>query len=222
VAVIIEIIRAAIAKEDYEGFVVLLILQFANAIIGFIEESNAGDAIAALKAKLAPQCHVCRDGKWATMVARQLVPGDLIELKIGDVVPADSILRVCKPVQVDQAALTGESLPVIKTSWGKLLMGSAIKQGECHAVVIATGPNTFFGRTAGLIGSVVTHGRLQMVLLRITATLLVLSLVLCVIIFAVLYSEPVNPRALDNAEAIDPKYNRQVRCVIGFHALINL
>ena len=110
------------------------------------------------------------------MPARMLVPGDVIELKLGDVVPADSILRPCKPVQVDQAALTGESLPVIKSSWEKLLMGSAIKQGEVHAVVVATGGNTFFGRTAGLIGSVVTHGRLQMVLLDARQPIQILAL----------------------------------------------
>ena len=102
IAVIIEIIRAAIAKEDYEGFAVLLVLQFANAIIGFIEESNAGDAIAALKSQLAPQCHVCREGKWLSMPAKNLVPGDLIELKLGDVVPADAILLEGQPVQVRQ------------------------------------------------------------------------------------------------------------------------
>jgi len=163
-----------------------------------IEEKNAGDAIAALKAKLAPRAHCCRDGKWQHMNARELVPGDLIELTIGNIVPADACLRDCKPCQVDQAALTGESLPVIKSSWEKLLMGSAIKQGEAEAVVVATGGNTFFGQAATLISSVTHEGRLQKTLFTITAALLILSVVFCGIIFAYLYPllKNINPLAV--------------------------
>ena len=105
VAAIVEIVRAAIAHEDYEGFVVLLILQFANAIIGFYEEAKAGDAIAALKKQLAPQCHVCREGLWQSIPAKNLVPGDLLELKLGDVIPADSILLDGIPLEVSQGLL---------------------------------------------------------------------------------------------------------------------
>jgi H+-transporting ATPase len=145
--------------------------------------------------------HVCRDGSFRNMEARLLVPGDLIELAIGNIIPADA--RMCKgakPMQIDQAALTGESLPVAKHGEEKLLMGSAVKQGEAHAVVVATGCNTFFGKAAGLINSVVTQGRLQLVLLRITASLLVVSLVLCAIIFAFLMTRPINELAVADAE----------------------
>jgi H+-transporting ATPase len=187
-AIIVEVVKAALTDgEGIEDVIVLLILQFANAIIGYLEEKNAGDAIAALKAKLAPMAHVCRDGTWRHMAARDLVPGDLIELTIGNIVPADAILRDCKPCQIDQAALTGESLPVIKASWEKLLMGSAVKQGEAHAVVVATGGNTFFGQAATLISSVVSHGRLEKTLFSITTALLGLSTVFCAIIFGFLY-----------------------------------
>jgi H+-transporting ATPase len=101
VAVIIEVIRAGIAKEDFEGFIVLLILQFANAIVGYLEESKAGDAIAALRSSLAPTCRVRRDGELKVMKARELVPGDLIELILGDIIAADGIvvgptIQVCK------------------------------------------------------------------------------------------------------------------------------
>ncbi len=115
------------------------------------------------------------------------MPGDLILLKLGDVIPADSILMEGHgPLQVDQAALTGESLPVNVHPWGRLLMGAAIKRGESHAVVVDTGMNTFFGKAAGLIAQVVTQGHLQKVLLNITIGLLVLSLILCAVIFGVL------------------------------------
>ena len=196
VAIIVELVKASFTNEGWEDFAVLLILQFANATVGFIEESNAGDAIAALKAKLAPQCHVCRDSRWASMPSRELVPGDLIELKIGDIVPADVIMLEGKPIEVDQAALTGESLPVNKHPWEMLLMGSAIKRGEVKAVVSSTGARTFFGKAAGMIGGVVSHGRLQMVLFRVTMVLLVLSVVLCSVILGKLLGTNEDERAI--------------------------
>ena len=118
--------------------------------------------------------------------ARNLVRGDLIGLKIGDVVPADCVLVGPDPRQsceVDQAALTGESLPVNKHTHEKLLMGSVIKRGEQDAVVVATGSRTFFGNAAGMINSVESTGRFQQILFRITLGLLAASLIMCVIMF---------------------------------------
>ena len=179
----VELAKASAGYGGWEDFTVLMMLQFANATVGYIEERNAGDAIAALKAQLAPQCHVCRDGKWETVPARELVPGDLIEIKLGDVVPADATLLPGMQMQVDQSALTGESLPVNIHPGDKLKMGSAIKRGESKAVVVATGLNTFFGKAAGLIASVESHGRFQKILFNITLILLVLCLVIAAIIF---------------------------------------
>ena len=158
--------------------------------VGFIEESKAGDAIAALKQQLAPQCHVCRNGEWKNMPSKFLVPGDVVELKLGDIIPADSILLEGTAVQVDQAALTGESLPVTVYPWGEVLMGSALKRGEIKAVVGCTGPRTFFGKAAGMINQVQSVGHLAKVLLSITVVLLTLSIVLCAIIFAKLMTTP--------------------------------
>ena len=105
--------------------------------------------------------------------ARNLVPGDLIELKLGDVVPADAVLLANQhPLQVDQSALTGESLPVNIAPGEKLKMGSAIKRGEGKAVVVATGANTFFGKAAAMIAGVVHQGRFQAILFKITLILL--------------------------------------------------
>ena len=101
-----------------------------------------------------------------------------------------------KPIEVDQAALTGESLPVNKHPWEMLLMGSAIKRGEVKAVVSSTGARTFFGKAAGMIGGVVSHGRLQMVLFRVTMVLLVLSVVLCSVILGKLLSNAEDDRAI--------------------------
>ena len=119
------------------------------------------------------------------------MPGDVCLVKLGDVMPADCILLGGHgSLQMDQAALTGESLPVNVSEWGKLLMGSAVKRGEALVMVSETGLNTFFGKAAGLIASVKSHGHLQTVLLRITVGLLFISVAMCAAIFARLYTFP--------------------------------
>lgn len=170
-------------NQDWEDFVVLMILQFVNGVVGFIEEKNAGNAIAALKNSLRPSCRVCRNGVFTSGDATTLVPGDLIELVIGDVVPADAILLQGDPLQVDQSALTGESLPTTIHPGGKVKMGSSVKRGELKAVVCATGKNTFFGKAADLLNIEDTQGRFQKILFKITLGLLFISLILCAIIF---------------------------------------
>ena len=97
--------------RHWPDFFIILVLLLANAVVGFWEESQAGNAIAALKAKLAMNARVRRDGKWVTVPARELVPGDVIHVRLGDIVPADSRLLDGDPMDVDQSALTGESLP---------------------------------------------------------------------------------------------------------------
>ena len=152
-------IKASLTGDGWLDFGVLMVLQFANAMVGYTEERNAGDAISALKNALKPMAHVCRDSVWSNMAAKELVPGDLIEVKLGDVVPADAILLPGMSIQADQSALTGESLPTTIDPGGKLKMGSAIKRGESKAVVTQTGGNTFLGTAAGLLASVEHEGR---------------------------------------------------------------
>ena len=123
--------------EDFLGIVILLLL---NATIGYIEEHRAGSAVKALMASLAPECRVKRNnGIWSTVQAGELVPGDIISIKLGNVIPADAriISSLAGTVSIDQAALTGESLPVSKKVGDKLLSSTICKQGECEAIVIA-------------------------------------------------------------------------------------
>jgi len=194
IAIIIELVKAILIGEGWEDFGVLMVLQIANATVGFIEENNAGNAIAALKSALKPRCYVCRNGEWRADDASTLVPGDLIKLKLGDVIPADCILVHNHPLEVDQAALTGESLPVTIHPWGHLKMGSAVKRGEGDAIVVATGSRTFLGTAAALMASVESAGHLQAILLRITLVLLVLSVALCSVIFARLMTQEEDAR----------------------------
>lgn len=99
---------------DWEDFVGIILLLFVNSTIGFYEERNAGNAVAALMDSLAPKAKVKRDGSWSEIESANLVPGDMISFKIGDIVPADCRLTESINVSIDQAALTGESLPINK------------------------------------------------------------------------------------------------------------
>ncbi|PIN11376.1 Plasma membrane H+-transporting ATPase [Handroanthus impetiginosus] len=150
--------------QDFVGIVVLLII---NSTISFIEENNAGNAAAALMAGLAPKTKVLREGQWSEQDASILVPGDVISVKLGDIIPADARLLEGDPLKIDQSALTGESLPVTKNPGDEVFSGSTCKQGEIEAVVIATGVHTFFGKAAHLVDSTNNVGHFQKVLTAI-------------------------------------------------------
>ncbi|GFZ03651.1 H[+]-ATPase 4 [Actinidia rufa] len=138
---------------DWQDFVGIITLLVINSTISFIEENNAGNAAAALMARLAPKAKVLRDGRWSEEDAAILVPGDIISVKLGDIIPADARLLDGDPLKIDQSALTGESLPVTKGPGDGVYSGSTCKQGEIDAVVIATGVHTFFGKAAHLVDS---------------------------------------------------------------------
>ncbi|PPD76824.1 hypothetical protein GOBAR_DD26258 [Gossypium barbadense] len=154
-------------ETDYHDFVGILALLLINSTISFIEENNAGNAAAALMARLAPKAKVLRDGKWNEEDASVLVPGDIISIKLGDIIPADARLLQGDPLKIDQSALTGESLPVTKHPGDGVYSGSTCKQGEIEAVVIATGVHTFFGKAAHLVESTTHVGHFQQVLTSI-------------------------------------------------------
>ncbi|MFZ1871017.1 MAG: HAD-IC family P-type ATPase, partial [Steroidobacteraceae bacterium] len=144
------VILSAVVRH-WPDFGIILLLLLANAMVGFWEERQAGNAIAALKAKLASKARVQRDGKWVNPPARELVPGDVIRMRLGDIVPADARLLDGDSVEVDQSALTGESLPATRQSGEAVFSGSIIRRGEIGALVYATGGNTYFGKTAQLV-----------------------------------------------------------------------
>lgn len=142
------IIEAILAK--WMDMSLLLAIQIANASIAFYETTKSGDAVAALKASLKPLAHVKRDNIWKQIDASLLVPGDLVTLTSGSAVPAD--VRINHgTIEIDQAALTGESLPVTKFKGDSCQMGSTVVRGEVEATVEFTGAKTFFGKTASLL-----------------------------------------------------------------------
>ena len=139
-----------LAIENYLDMSILLIIQFANASIAFYETTKAGDAVAALKASLRPEATVKRDGKWKNIDASLVVPGDLALLASGSAIPADCRVNHGS-IDVDQAQLTGESLPVTMYEGNSCMMGSTVVRGEVEATVEFTGVDTFFGKTASLL-----------------------------------------------------------------------
>ena len=178
------VILSGIVRHWMDFFIILLLL-VSNAVVGFWEEHQAGNAIAALKAKLAINAKVKRDGKWITRAARELVPGDVIRVRLGDIVPADARLLEGDPVEVDQSALTGESLPATRKPGEAVFSGSIIRQGESDAMVYATGANTYFGKTAQLVQEAHTVSHFQRAVLKIGDYLIILAVSLVVLILAV-------------------------------------
>ena len=178
------VILSAVARHWPDFFIILLLL-VANAVVGFWEEHQAGNAIAALQAKLAVIARVKRDGKWVTPTARELVPGDVIRVRLGDIVPADARLLAGDPVEVDQSALTGESLPATRKPGEAVFSGSIIRQGEIDALVYATGANTYFGKTAQLVQEAHTVSHFQRAVLKIGDYLIILAVALVALIITV-------------------------------------
>jgi H+-transporting ATPase len=181
---------------NYADMAILLVIQFVNAGISFYETTKAGDAVAALKNSLKPTATVKRDGKWADIDATLLVPGDLVLLAAGSAVPADSYVNEGL-IEVDQSAMTGESLPVKFRRGDVCKLGSTVVRGETEGTVESTGAHTFFGKTASMLqasGQAVSS--LQILLMRIMIILVTLSVTLCIIALIYLIVEGRKANAL--------------------------
>jgi H+-transporting ATPase len=159
------IISAAI--QHWEDFGVITLLLVINAVVGFWQENKASNAIELLKQRLALRAKVLRDGKWLDLPARELVPGDVVRLRLGSIVPADATLISGEYLQIDQSALTGESLPVEKHLSDLVYSSSIVRQGEMNAAVTGTGMNTYFGKTAKLVEEAQTKSHFQRAIVKI-------------------------------------------------------
>jgi H+-transporting ATPase len=170
------------AVGHWPDFFIILLLLVANGVVGYTEERQAGNAIAALKAKLAINARVKREDAWITAPVRELVPGDVIRLRLGDIVPADARLLDGDEIEVDQSALTGESLPATRVAGDAVFSGSIVRQGEIGALVYATGTHTYFGKTAELVADAHTVSHFQRAVLKIGNYLIILAVVLVTVI----------------------------------------
>ncbi|MEP6980611.1 MAG: plasma-membrane proton-efflux P-type ATPase [Nakamurella sp.] len=181
------------AVGHWADFFIILVLLVANAVVGYTEERQAGNAIDALKSKLAVNARVRRDGQWTTPAARELVPGDVVRLRLGDIVPADARLLDGEEITVDQSALTGESLPATRHSGDAVFSGSIIRRGEIGALVYATGTHTYFGQTAELVQDAHTVSHFQKAVLKIGNYLIMLAIVLVavIVVVSILRGDPI-------------------------------
>ena len=171
--------------RHWADLAVILVLLVFNALVGFWQEYKAANALEALKKQLALKARVLRDGKWQDLPASQLVPGDVIRLRLGDIIPADVKLFEGDFLSVDQSALTGESLPVSKKAGDIAYSGSVAKQGEMVALVVSTGANTYFGRTATLVQTAGAPSHFQKAVLQIGDYLIYLSVGLVAVLVLV-------------------------------------
>jgi len=182
--------------QHWEDFTIIVILLLVNAIVDFYQESKALNAIAVLKKKLAREALVLRDGEWKKIPSRELVPGDIIKIKIGDIVPADAkLLEGGDFLLVDQSALTGESLPVTKKAGDELYANAIIKQGEMIAQVTATGARTYFGKTVGLVAKAQRESKshFQKMVIQVGDFLIAVTVVMIAIILLVGFKRHESP-----------------------------
>jgi len=178
----VAIILAALIQHWDDVYIIAALL-LLNAVVGFWQEQKANNAIELLKKKLALRARALRNAKWMEISAQELVPGDIVHVRLGDIVPADIKLISGDYLSLDESTLTGESLPVEKHVLDVAYSGSIIQQGEMNAVVTTTGMNTYFGKTAKLVEEAETQSHLQKAIIKIGDYLIVLAMVLVTVIF---------------------------------------
>jgi H+-transporting ATPase len=169
--------------QRWDDFGVIFALLLLNAVVGFWQEHKADTAIELLKQRLALKARVLRDGRWMEIAARELVPGDVVRVRLGVIVPADIKLIEGDYLQADESALTGESLPVEKKDGDVAYSGSIVRQGEMLGLVFATGMNTYFGKTARLVETAKTRSHFQTAVIKIGNYLIVMAVGLVSIVF---------------------------------------
>ena len=177
------IIAISIVLNKYiDAYIVIGLLIF-NGITSFLEEYKADNTLELLKNKLSVLVKVERGGEWKTVQSKFIVPGDIIRIRLGDIAPADCKIIESDYLSVDQSMLTGESLPVDKKTNELVFSSSVVREGEATAVVISTGKNTAFGKTAELVKIAKTRTHLEASIFRILEYLLVLDVALIAAIF---------------------------------------
>ncbi len=179
--------------QRWEEFGVIMLLLLVNGGVSFWHESRANKAIDALKKEMALNARVIRDGKRKTIPAKMLVPGDLIIMRMGDVVPADAILLKDQHLSTDESSLTGESLPVDKEDSDMVFAGTTVKQGEAKTVVVSTGKNTQFARTVELVAGAEQVSHFRRAVIRIGYFLMGAAgaLVAAILLVSILRGDPV-------------------------------
>ena len=169
--------------HKYLSLYIITFLLFFNSVVSYVQEHNAENAVELLKKKLSINARVKRDGEWKIVPAKNIVPGDVVRVRLGDIVPSD-IKIIEGQVLVDQSMLTGESMPVEKGAGDVIFSGSTVKRGELNGLVITTGKNTYFGKTTELVQSASTESHLEQLILGIVKYLIALDIILVIALTA--------------------------------------
>ena len=171
----------------WEDFWIIITLLIVNIGVEVFQEYKASNALEILTKKLAREALVLRDDNFQKIDAKLIVPGDIIKVRLGDIVPADITIVSTKKLQVDQSTLTGESLPVFKSEEETIYANSIIKMGEAIAQVNATGKNTFFGKSSLLVEKALqeTQSHFQKAILKIGSFLILFAIILAILVFVV-------------------------------------
>jgi len=172
------IILELIIGRYTQAAIISLLLLF-NAFLSYFQENRAQNALALLQKRLTISVRVRRDGGWRTVPSKEIVPGDLIHLRVGDFVAADVVVKEGH-LSIDQSALTGESLPVEVDAGKTAYTGSVVQRGEANGEVTATGVHTFYGKTAELVHTAKTVSHLETTILGIVRYLIALDILLVV------------------------------------------
>ena len=170
-------LRSSIIWEAGIIFALLTI----NTVIGQIQSRGSQKALAALKKRLAINARVLRDGNWSTKPAREIVPGDIISVGLGDIVPADAKI-ISGGISIDQSILTGESLTVSARESAVIYSGSIVKRGEAKCVVVNTGANTYFGKTAELVKTARPKSHQEQIMLAIVKYMMYLGIAALILV----------------------------------------
>ena len=180
------IILSIVLKHYLEAGIIFALLTI-NTVIGQMQSRGSQKALAALKKRLAINARVLRDGNWLTKAAREIVPGDIISVGLGDIVPADAKL-ISGELSIDQSILTGETLPISARESAIIYSGSVVKRGEAKCVVVNTGANTYFGKTAELVKTAKPKSHQEQIMLAIVKYMMYLGIaaLILVAIYAVI------------------------------------
>jgi H+-transporting ATPase len=187
----IVILISVFLGKDIDAYIVIGLLLF-NGIVGFLEEFKADNTLELLKNKLSVNVNVQRDNQWKRLPSKLLVPGDIIRVRMGDIVPADCLIIEGDYLSVDQSMLTGESLPVDKKEGSTLFSSSTVREGEATALVLKTGKNTSFGKTADLLKIAGGKMHLENDILKLLKYLIYVDVLLIIAVFIASYISHIN------------------------------
>jgi len=175
------IVLTLVLGKNLEAAIITLLL-VVNSVIGFVQQSRSDESLELLRKRLAVKARVRRDGAWVTLAARDLVPGDVVRVRVGDLVPADLELLEGE-VSLDQSSLTGESVPVDARAGDGAYGAAVVARGEATGIVRATGSASLFGRTSVLVRTARTVTHLEAIIFQIVRYLVVIDVVLVAAMF---------------------------------------